>query len=347
MNAAIRAVALIGRAQGLEVVGVERGYRGLLDGAFRDLSPADVGGILREGGTVLGSTRCPEFLTPEARAQARQRLRDSGLDGVVVIGGNGTLAGGHALGDQKEDAAAPAVVAVPASIDNDIGLTRMAIGVDTAVNTIVDACDKILDTASAHDRTFLVEVMGRQCGYLAMSAYVATGANYVLFPEEGVQADALVDSVVRAITVARQRRKSSRALIIVAEGVPIAIQDLKERVDQKLASSGDGPVETRVTVLGHVVRGGRPSGFDRILAGRLGNVAVRALVAGHRDKMASWLPAVDLTGGEGVRPAEDPHCALIDTDAALRETQRLLDGTSPAVSWRARAVHEIEEAMLL
>jgi 6-phosphofructokinase 1 len=190
MNAAIRAITLIGLSRGVRVVGVERGYRGLMQGEFRELGAADVGGILREGGTVLGSARCEEFLQPEARAEARARMAERRVEGLIVVGGNGSLAGAHALSDPKEAGAGGVrVIGLPASIDNDIGVTRMAIGVDTAVNTIVDACDKIADTASAHHRTFFVQVMGRQCGYLAMAAYVASGADVVLFPEAGKTKD--------------------------------------------------------------------------------------------------------------------------------------------------------------
>jgi 6-phosphofructokinase 1 len=355
MNAAIRAAVLVARAHGCQVIGVERGYRGLLEGEFVELGPGDVAAILREGGTVLGSARCPEFLAAETRGQARTRLRERGLEALLVIGGNGSLAGALALSDAEEAAAsgppAPAVIGVPASIDNDIGLTRMAIGVDTALNTIVEACDKIADTASAHHRAFLIEVMGRECGYLAMAAYVAVGADLVLFPEAAQREEALVASVIQAIRASGQRAKHGRVIVIVAEGVPITTHRLKELVDAHMIDErkrgGPAPVETRVTVLGHVVRGGRPSAFDRLLASRLGNAAVRALLAGKNRMMAAWMPALDLVGQAGERSVVDPHCWLVDMKAVMAETKRLLDGTSPAVAWRAQAMNEALDAMLL
>ena len=177
MNAAIRAGTMLAIAKGWSVVGIEHGYRGLLDGRFVPLTPADVAGIIREGGTILGSARCREFLQRPTRDLARTRLREAGVTDLLVIGGNGSLAGAAALADPSEAGEQPVrVVGIPASIDNDVGLTGLAIGVDTAMNTIVEACDKISDTASALDRTFLVEVMGRDCGYLAMTSGIAAAA---------------------------------------------------------------------------------------------------------------------------------------------------------------------------
>jgi 6-phosphofructokinase 1 len=296
---------------------------------------------------MLGSARCLDFHEPAARAQARRRMREVRMDGLVVIGGNGSLAGAAALGDPAEDPDPPRIVGVPASIDNDIGLTRMAIGVDTAVNTIVEACDKIADTARAHHRAFFVEVMGRQCGYLAMSAYIAAGADMVLFPEANKSPDDLVDMVVKGLVRASGRQRVSQVLIIVAEGVPISIEDLKRRVDERIAGDPAVAFETRVTVLGHVVRGGRPSGFDRIMASRLSHVAVRGLLATETRSMVGWLPPLELTRESGRRSADDPHCWYLDLDVVLGETKKLLEGTSGAVSWRTRAVDDILEAMLL
>jgi 6-phosphofructokinase 1 len=356
MNAAVRAVTLVARAAGVAVDGVERGYRGLVDGAFVELHAADVQGILREGGTVLGTARAPAFHDPAVRAAARARLAERGVDGVVVIGGNGSLAGALALADAAEAAGgapAPRVVGIPASIDNDIGLTGLAIGVDTAMNTIVEAIDKIADTATAHDRTFIVEVMGRDCGYLAMTAAIASGADLALFPEAGRPPEQVVEQVVETVRAVRARgRRLRRAIVVKAEGVAIPVERLKAEVDARLAAAlppGDEPggVETRVTVLGHVVRGGRPSAFDRLLGSRLANVAVRELLAGRSHRMVAWMPPVELPEEVGVRSSVDPYCWVVDLAAVLAETDNLLHGRSPLSRWRAGVFDDIEEALLL
>jgi 6-phosphofructokinase 1 len=358
MNAAIRAATLVARAQGIDVVGIERGYRGLLDGAFVALAPADVAGILREGGTILGSARCKEFHHREVRDRARAALAARGIDGLVVIGGNGSLTGAQKLADPDELGGQPlAIAGVPASIDNDLGLTGLAIGVDTAMNTIVEACDKIADTATAHDRTFIVEVMGRDCGYLAMTSAIAVGADLALFPEAGKPEAAIVEQIVDTVLTVRKRaRRTRRVLIIKAEGVAIAIDRLKAAVDARLrerapeASPGQADpagIETRVTVLGHVVRGGRPSAFDRLLGSRLANVAVRALLGGTSHRMAAWMPAAELSPDIATRSPVDPYCWLVDLGAALAETERLMAGQSELARWRAGAFAAIEDALLL
>src|SRR5438477_2154468 len=236
MNAAIRAATLVALAQGVEVVGIERGYRGLVDDVMAPLSPSDVAGILREGGTILGSARCKEFHHREVRDRARAVLAGRGIDGLLVIGGNGSLTGALKLADRDELGGQPlAIAGVPASIDNDLALTGLAIGVDTAMNTIVEACDKIADTATAHDRTFIVEVMGRDCGYLAMTAAIAVGADLALFPESGRSEAAIVDQIVDTVLTVRSRsRRTRRVIIIKAEGVAIAIDRLKSAVDARL-----------------------------------------------------------------------------------------------------------------
>jgi 6-phosphofructokinase 1 len=352
MNAAVRAATLIARAAGVDVLGIERGYRGLLDDAFVPLGPSEVGNILREGGTILGSARCKEFLRREVRDLARLRLAARGVDGLVVIGGNGSLAGARALADPAEAGATPPlVVGVPASIDNDLALTSLSIGVDTAMNTIVEACDKIADTATAHDRTFIIEVMGRDCGYLAMTAAIAAGADLALFPEAGRDQASVVDAIVDTVIDARARRKRRRVIIIKAEGVQIPVEQLKLAVDQRLREriAGGDPteIETRVTVLGHVVRGGRPSAFDRLLGSRLANVAVRALCAGDTGKMAAWMPPAELPPEVGVRSAADPYCWLVGIDAVLAETDKLLHGLGPLARWRASVFSDVEGALRL
>lgn len=362
MNAAIRAATLIGRSLGAEVLGVERGYRGLVEDALAPLGPGDVAGILREGGTILGSARCKEFAERAVRDRARANLARRGVDGVLVIGGNGSLTGALRLADPAELAGGPPlrVVGVPASIDNDLGHTGLAIGVDTAMNTIVEACDKIADTATAHDRTFIIEVMGRDCGYLAMTSAIAVGADLALFPEAGKPEAQIVEQIVETVLTARARararggpspRRASRVIVIKAEGVAIPIEQLKARVDARLrerAPDADpAGIETRVTVLGHVVRGGRPSAFDRLLGSRLANAAVRALCAGESHKMAAWLPPAPLPPEIAARSPADPYCWLVDLAAALAETDSLLAGQSALSRWRAGAFGDIEDALLL
>src|SRR6476469_7984495 len=237
MNAAIRAATLIGRARGAQVVGIERGYRGLLDDAFVELGPQDVAGILREGGTILGSARCKEFHQREVRDRARENLAKREIDGLIVIGGNGSLTGALHLTDPAEIGSGRPlkVTGIPASIDNDLGLTGLSIGVDTAMNTIVEACYKIADTATAHDRTFIVEVMGRDCGYLAMTAAIAVGADLALFPESGKSEAAIVDQIVDTVLTVRSRPgRTRRVIVIKAEGVAIAVDRLKAAVDLRL-----------------------------------------------------------------------------------------------------------------
>lgn len=353
MNAAIRATTLIGHAAGVEVLGIERGYRGLLEGAISPLTPADVSGALREGGTLLGSARCKEFHQKETRDRAREVLAKQGIEGLIVVGGNGSLTGALHLTDPAELNGQPlGVIGIPASIDNDLAFTGMSIGVDTAMNTIVEACDKIADTATAHDRTFLIEVMGRDCGYLAMTSAIAAGADLSLFPEAGRSEEAIVDSIVDTMLAARRRgRRGRRVLVIKAEGVTIPIDRLKAMVDVRLHEREPGAdrasIETRVTVLGHVVRGGRPSAFDRLLGSRLANAGLRALLAGETRKMSAWMPPVDMDPEVARRSPADPYCWLVDLPAVLAETEKLLRGASPLARWRAAAFDDIDEAIKL
>jgi 6-phosphofructokinase 1 len=299
---------------------------------------------------MLGSARCLERHERSSRDVARRHLRDAGVGGLIVIGGTGSLTGAVALTSPEE---APdgelAVVGVPASIDNDIGLTGMAIGVDTAMNTIVEACDKISDTASAHDRTFIVEVMGRECGYLAMTAAVASGADAVLFREADKTPEEVVEHITRTVLRARERAgRPQRVVVIKSEGTPLKNDELKDRVDAslRLRLGHDGPpVETRVTVLGHVVRGGRPSAFDRLLASRLAHVAVRALMAGETRKMAGWMFPGELPESIGHSSKADPYCHLVDLSAVIDETHRLLDGSSPLTQWRRDIFARIEDVL--
>ena len=352
MNAAIRAAALIAISRGVEVFGVQRGYRGLVEGDFRRLNPDDVVSILRDGGTLLGTSRCPELVERSVRDRARTALREAGIDRLLVIGGNGSLTGALALSDPSETGGQPLMVTgVPASIDTDVGLTGLCIGVDTAMNTIVEACDKIADTATSHGRTFLIEVMGRDCGYLAMTSAIASGADIVLFPEADRTDEQLVEGIVRTVMAVRRRGgRSKRVIAIKSEGVRIPTDRLKQQVDERLRRESGEPgseVETRVTVLGHVVRGGRPSAFDRLLGSRLANVAVRALLEGRTRMMAAWMPPVALPAEVGERSSFDPYCWLVDLTAALSETERLLTRQSQLARWRATVFDELADVFLL
>ena len=352
MNAAIRAATTVAIARGWQVYGVMHGYRGLVDGDIEPLTADDVAGIIREGGTVLGSARCPEFHELAARDAARAHLAERGVGALLVVGGNGSLTGAHALVHPSENDSGLRTVGVPASIDNDMGLTSLSVGVDTAMNTIVEACDKISDTASAHDRTFIVEVMGRDCGYLAMSAAIASGADVALFRESDKSEDAIVEQITRAVVRARKResRRTKRVLVIKAEGVRFDGDRLNARVQARLEQEMPDTktkLETRTTVLGHVVRGGRPSAFDRLLASRLGHTAVRALIDGDNDKMAAWMLGGQVPPGIATRSPFDPHCWLVDLKAALVETQHLLDGSSEHVKWRVKVFDELEDVLTL
>jgi 6-phosphofructokinase 1 len=339
MNAALRGAARVARAVGLELVGIEDGYVGLLAGRARPLELRALDEAARRGGTLLGSARSKVFPTAEGQAEARRQILAMKLKGLVVIGGNGSLTGARAIMGAPTDHGGPLVVAgLPASIDNDLGCTSMSIGVDTAMNTILEACDRICDTATAHRRTFIVEVMGRDCGYLAMTAAVAAGADAVLIREAGRTDEQLVDQVCRTMEQSYRRDSGKRrVLVIKAEGVKIEGAALKSAIDARLRPILPD-VDTRVTVLGHVVRGGAPTAFDRLLAARLAHAAVRALADGESGFMAGW-------AGPGITRAAcayDPYVVLSPIDEVLAETAKILDGTSPLARWRKKIFEESE-----
>ncbi|MCC7537770.1 MAG: 6-phosphofructokinase, partial [Deltaproteobacteria bacterium] len=231
MNAALWTIAKMGAGRGVPIVGILRGYEGLLRGETRPLGLTDVDGISRFGGTLLGSARSAEFATAEGRKRAAEQIRALGLDALIVIGGNGSLTGAHLLAKETPCR----IVGIPASIDNDVGHCGMAIGVDTAVNTIVEACDRISDTAQAHHRAFIVEVMGRRCGYLAMRSGLASEADAILYAERDIGEDELVaklrDVIRRAFAPERGKR---RVLIVKAEGVKVPTHVLRQRLQKHL-----------------------------------------------------------------------------------------------------------------
>jgi 6-phosphofructokinase 1 len=270
MNAAIRAVVRTAMSNNARVLGIANGYEGLVNGEFRPMGARDVGGILQRGGTVLQTRRSQRFREPRGQREAIRRMNEAGMDGLIVIGGDGSLRGAHALTTQGVK-----VVGIPASIDNDIWGSDIAIGVDTALNTIMEAVDKLRDTASSHGRAFLIETMGRNSGYLAVMAGIVCGAEIVLMPE----VPSTVEEVAQAVEDAYRRGKT-HAIIIVAEGANIHTTELARFIDEM-----DVGFDTRVTILGHIQRGGRPTAFDRLLAARMGVKAVELLLADQTDMM--------------------------------------------------------------
>lgn len=268
MNACIRAVVRYGIAAGAQVYGIRRGYAGLMTNSITELESRDVGSIIRHGGTMLMSARSEEFKTPEGLAKGLDVLHGWGIEGLIVIGGDGSLRGAKSLCDQGFP-----VVGVPASIDNDIPETQMAIGVDTALNTILDAMDKIKDTASAHQRAFIIEVMGREHGYLALMAGVAGGAEMVVLPGSVIKKDVVVREVKSAFL-----RGKPHFIIVAAEGASTPEKGITTILSEYVKESGQEP---RATVLGHVQRGGSPTAYDRLLGTRFGAAAVDRLFAGE------------------------------------------------------------------
>ncbi len=302
MNAAVRALVRAAAAEQIEVVGVRDGFTGLLAGRFEPLDSRAVAGILLRGGTMLGSTRFPQFRERAIQEQATERLRDAGLEGIAVIGGNGSQQGTLAL----HRLGFPAV-GVASTIDNDLAVTEATIGVDTALNTAVECIDRLKDTATSHQRAFLVEVMGRDSGYLAVMAAIATGAELAMVPERPVDLEVVAEDI-RA-TYAHGKR---HYIVVVAEGARPGARDLAGYL-----SSHPSGFEARLSVLGHVQRGGTPTARDRVLASRFGAGALRALAAGRSGVV------VGLAGGELAEiPLED---ALAPCNKVTEEMLALAD----------------------
>ncbi|OGO40480.1 MAG: 6-phosphofructokinase [Chloroflexi bacterium RBG_16_57_9] len=276
MNAAIRAVVRTGIGKGWEVFGVYHGFAGLIAGKFAPLGARDVGGIIQRGGTILGSARCPEFKTVAGRNQALRCLAEQAIDALVVIGGNGSQTGAYFL----SQAGFP-VTGVASTIDNDLYGSEITIGVDTALNIALEAIDRLKTTASSHQRAFLVEVMGRDCGYLALMSAIAGGAEAVVIPE--VETD--LDTLTRDLQNAYLRGKA-HAIVVVAEGAKYNAEKLVAHFKAHQEEIG---FDLRATTLGHVQRGGAPGAFDRLLGTRLGAAAVEALAAGETGVLAGLL----------------------------------------------------------
>ncbi len=272
MNAFVRAVIRSAIAKNMEAYGVLRGFQGLIDNDIKPMDARSVSNIIQRGGTVLHTARCLEFKTKAGLRQAIRNLNSNYIDGLIVLGGDGSLTGALTLHE-----AGFKVVGAPGTIDNDLEGTDMAIGVDTALNTVLNAIDRIKETASSHQRTFLVEVMGRHCGYIALISGIIGGAEMICIPEKPFK----VDDVIKVVEKAYIRGKS-HCIIVVAEGAKYTSQQIKKALDERIEETG---FETRLTILGHIQRGGSPTAFDRLLATRLGVAAVENLIAGDSGKM--------------------------------------------------------------
>lgn len=272
MNAAVRAVVRSGIHFKYSVTGVRFGYKGLIEGDFIDLDSSDMSGIIQTGGTVLKSARSAEFRTEEGRSKAAQQLKDHGIDALIVIGGDGTFQGVTLLAQEHQIS----VIGIPATIDNDLIGTDETIGYDTALNTAMEAIDKIRDTADAHDRLFLIEVMGRETGFIALETGIASGAELILLPETLKNIDQIKGTLKEILS---EHRRST--LVVVAEGDETGgALKLSEQLGDDF-----GKYDMRVSILGHIQRGGNPSAHDRVLASRLGFEAVQAIHDGHTQVM--------------------------------------------------------------
>jgi 6-phosphofructokinase 1 len=273
MNAAIRSVVRTCAYHNIECIGIYRGYQGMIEGDFKEMGPRSVNNIVNKGGTILKSARSVDFRSPEGRKKAHENLLKAGIDALVVIGGDGSFTGGLIFNSEYDFP----VMGIPGTIDNDIYGTSFTLGYDTALNTVVDCIDKIRDTASSHNRLFFVEVMGRDAGHIALNAGIGAGAEEILIPEEDLGLDRLLDSLQKS----KASGKSS-SIVVIAEGDKIGknVFELKDYVEANLPE-----YDVRVSVLGHMQRGGSPSCFDRVLASRLGVKAVESLIEGKSNYM--------------------------------------------------------------
>ncbi|MFT3824497.1 MAG: 6-phosphofructokinase [Chitinophagaceae bacterium] len=272
MNAAVRAVVRTGLYNDLEVFGIMRGYSGIIENDIVPMHSRSVANIIQRGGTILKTARCKEFFTPEGRAKAYDNLKKLGIDGLVVIGGDGSFRGADIFSREYDIPC----IGLPGTIDKDIAGSDSTIGFDTAVNTAVEAIDKIRDTADAHDRLFIIEVMGRDAGYIALHSGIATGAEHILIPERKTDIEALVRSLQE-----KERRKKLVNMVVVAEGDEFGGANEVAKVVKERMPLAD----TRVCILGHIQRGGAPTCFDRLIASRMGYAAVECLLEGRNNVM--------------------------------------------------------------
>lgn len=274
MNACVRAIVRTSVAHDLEVIGIRRGYAGMIDGDFVEMDGRSVSNIVQQGGTILKSARSKRFRTPEGRAQASENLKAHGLDGLVGIGGDGTFRGAALLFDEHN----VPMVGCPGTIDNDLFGTDETIGYDTALNTAIENIDRIRDTADAHDRLFLVEVMGRDAGFIALNSGIGGGAELVLVPETFTEMDDIKTRILSLMTA-----QSRSSIVVVAEGDEHGgAQHIEQALREDDAFSD---IDLRICILGHTQRGGSPTARDRVLASRLGAAAVEALIEGHENVM--------------------------------------------------------------
>jgi 6-phosphofructokinase 1 len=298
MNPCIRAVVRTAIYNGLEVVGIRQGYQGLIDDNMFDMNTRSVSNILNLGGTILKTARCLPFRNDEGMELAYQHLKARGIDGLVVIGGDGTFTGALRFSKKYPDIS---VIGVPGTIDNDLYGSTYTLGFDTATNTVIEAIDKIRDTADAHDRLFFIEVMGRDSGAIALRAGISCGAEAILLPERATAMDNLIENLKKG-----QLNKKSSSIVIVAEGDKSGgVYDVAEAVKKQVKF-----YDIKVTILGHLQRGGSPSAFDRILGSRLGFAAVNALVKGETQKMVGL---------------EANHIKLTSLEEALNQHQYKLE----------------------
>ncbi len=276
MNAAIRAVVRTGIYYGLEVFGIMRGYSGIIENDIIPMHSRSVANIIQRGGTILKTARCKDFFTPEGRRKAYENLRKLGIDGLVVIGGDGSFRGADIFSREYDIPC----IGLPGTIDKDIAGTDFTIGFDTAVNTAVEAIDKIRDTADAHDRLFIIEVMGRDAGYIALHSGIATGAEHILIPERKTDMEALVTSLQE-----KEKRKKLVNMVVVAEGDDFGgANEVAKLVKERMPLA-----DTRVCILGHIQRGGSPTCLDRLIASRMGYAAVESLLEGRFNVMVGIL----------------------------------------------------------
>lgn len=277
MNAAIRSVVRTCAFHNIECLGIYRGYQGMIEGDFKELGPRSVNNIINKGGTILKSARSKEFMTVEGRKKAHESLIKAGVNALVVIGGDGSFTGAEVFNSEYNFP----VMGIPGTIDNDIFGTSHTLGYDTALNTVVEVIDKIRDTASSHNRLFFVEVMGRDAGHIALNTGIGAGAEEILIPEEDLGLERLLESLKRS----KESGKSS-SIVVVAEGDKIGknVFELKDYVEENLPE-----YDVRVSVLGHMQRGGSPSCFDRVLASRLGVKAVESILDGKSNFMVGLL----------------------------------------------------------
>ena len=271
MNAAIRAVTRAGIAAGLKVKGIYRGYEGLINNEIQDFTTENVCNIIQRGGTILKTARSKEFLTPEGRKKAYDNMVEQGIDALIIIGGNGSLEGARIFAEEFD----VPCIGLPGTIDNDLSGTDSTIGYDTTLNTIVQCVDKIRDTATSHERIFFIEVMGRDAGFLAQNSAIASGAEAAIIPEDSSNADQLEQFISRGI-----RKSKSSSMVIVSESPKCGAMYYADRVKKEYPE-----FDVRVSILGHLQRGGSPSAYDRILASRLGVGAITALREGQRNVM--------------------------------------------------------------